>query len=106
MCAYVSESRLLPQEAGLSSEAQVGCACWSCPPLPWAAFVWDSCWPLRILSVLLQGRGGSPRCLDLEGLFLGAVGRGPASLTQAGGQGTVGSLEHALLNLVCDVKLE
>lgn len=40
------------------------------------------------------------------GLFLGAVGRGPASLTQAGGQGTVGSLEHTLLNLVCDVKLE
>ena len=97
---------MLPQEAGLSSEAQEGCAFWSSPPLPWAAFAWVSCQPLRALSVLLQGRGWSTCCPDLEGPFLGVVGRGPASLTQAGGQGIVGSLEHALLNLVCDVKLE
>ena len=55
----------------------------------------QSCWGGARLEPPLQG---------LEGPFLGAVGRGPASPTQAGGP--VGGLEHALLNLACDVKLE
>lgn len=95
---------LLPQEAGSSlrpMKAVLAGDVLHCPGLPLLGIPVghseypQSCWGGASLEAPLP---------DLEGPFLGVVGRGPASLTQVGG--TFGGLEHTLLNLACDMKLE